>query len=160
MKKLLLFICLLFAVLFYHACSKDKSCTPKHVSSEVPQIEAYATANGLNTTVHPSGLYYEIIDPGSGAAAAANSKISIIYSGKLLSGYMFDEQTTPNNTSYNPAWSLTDLIEGWQIGIPLIKKGGHIKLIIPSALAYGCEGKGVVPGDAVLFFDIKLVDVQ
>ncbi len=160
MKKIPLIICLVVISIFGPACSKDKSCTPKHVSSEVPQIEAYAAANGINTTIHPSGLYYQIIDPGSGTAPAANSKISIIYTGKLLSGYKFDEQTTPNNTSNNPAWPLTNLIEGWQIGIPLIKKGGHIKLLIPSALAYGCKGKGVVPGDAVLFFDIKLVDVQ
>jgi FKBP-type peptidyl-prolyl cis-trans isomerase FkpA len=160
LKKLSLFIVLIFAVLFYPGCSKDESCTPKHVSSEASQIQAYAAANGINATAHPSGLYYEIIDPGSGTAASSSSEISITYTGKLLNGYLFDQQTTPNNTSYDPAWPLADLIPGWQIGIPLIKKGGQIKLIIPSALAYGCKGKGMVPGDAVLFFDIQLVDVK
>jgi FKBP-type peptidyl-prolyl cis-trans isomerase len=33
-------------------------------------------------------------------------------------------------------------------------------LIVPSALAYGCNGRAIIPGDAVLFFEIELVDVQ
>lgn len=161
LKKKVAFLSLLFlTILVYSGCKKNESCTAKPVGSEAPQIQAYAAANGITAIPHASGLYYEIIDPGSGTAASVNSKIVITYTGKLLNGHIFDQQTAPNNTYDNPAWPLTDLIEGWQIGIPLIKKGGHIKLIIPSALAYGCRGKGVVPGDAVLFFDIRLVDIQ
>jgi len=52
------------------------------------------------------------------------------------------------------------VISGWQIGIPLIQKGGFIKLIIPSALGYGCRGTGPIPGDAIIYFDIQLLDVQ
>ena len=51
-------------------------------------------------------------------------------------------------------------IEGWKIGIPLIKKGGKLKLIIPSALAYGCNDISGIPGNSILFFDIDLIDVQ
>jgi FKBP-type peptidyl-prolyl cis-trans isomerase len=32
-------------------------------------------------------------------------------------------------------------------------------LIIPSSLAYGCNATGPIPGDAVLYFEIELVDV-
>jgi len=51
------------------------------------------------------------------------------------------------------------LIAGWQIGLPLIHKGGEIKLIVPSSLAYGC-GNGPLPANSILYFDIHLVDVQ
>ncbi|MGC8000340.1 FKBP-type peptidyl-prolyl cis-trans isomerase, partial [Salmonella enterica] len=64
------------------------------------------------------------------------------------------------NTPQNPHWPLNGLIEGWVIGIPLIKEGGSIRLLVPSALAYGCEGRSVIPGNTPLFFEVTLVDVQ
>ena len=151
---------LLILVIFGTGCLKDNTCSPKTTASEAAQIQAYALANGINATAHSSGLYYEVINPGSGATATANSNIVITYTGKLTNGTIFDQQTTPNNTSVNPPWPLNQLIEGWRLGIPLIQEGGHIKLIIPSALAYGCIGKNSIPGDAILFFDIELLDVQ
>lgn len=142
---------------------KSDPCSPKTVASESPEIQAFAAANGISATVHASGLYYEVLDPGAGATPSLNSKIAITYTGKFLDGTTFDERLVPNNdpdpTSDNAPWRLGDLIEGWQIGIPLIQKGGHIKLIVPSAMAYGCTGFRSIPGNKILFFDINLVDV-
>jgi FKBP-type peptidyl-prolyl cis-trans isomerase FkpA len=72
----------------------------------------------------------------------------------LLDGRVFDQQTN----AIKPA-GLGTLIAGWQIGLPLIQKGGEIKLIVPSSLAYGC-GNGPLPANSILYFDIHLVDVQ
>ncbi len=137
-------------------CNKDKSCKPNPVGKEVAQIQAYASANGITATAHSSGLYYEIINMGSGPKANASSKISITYTGKYMNGQVFDEQLTPNVK----LWDLSGLIQGWVIGVPLISEGGHIKLIVPSSLAYGCAQYYDIPGNSVLFFDIHLVDVQ
>jgi len=73
-----------------------------------------------------------------------------------MNGTVFDEQLTPNTEP----WTLGGLIKGWIIGIPLIQEGGHIKLIIPSSLGYGCDQYYAIPGNSVLYFDIHLVDVQ
>jgi len=151
----LLFVLVLTIVVF-PACEKDKSCKAKSVDSEVPQIQAYAAANGINPTRHSSGLYYEIITPGTGPIASSNSKIYITYTGKFMNGQVFDEQTTPNAEG----WTLNGLIQGWIIGIPLIQKGGHIKLLVPSSLGYGCDDYYSIPGNSVLYFDVHLVDVQ
>lgn len=157
MKKIVFIPVVLMIVIVLSGCTKDKkACSPKSPASEVPQIQAYATANGITATAHSSGLYYEIIDPGSGPVANVNSKIKITYTGKFMNGNTFDEMLTPNE----PAWNLNGLIQGWIIGIPLIQKGGHIKLLIPSSLAYGCDQYYSIPGNSVLFFDIHLVDVQ
>lgn len=135
--------------------SSSQACTPATVSSEEPAIIAYASANGINTTRHSSGLYYEIISPGSGAAPSANSRVFVTYIGKLLDGSVFDQQTNADQTG----WVLGSLIAGWQIGLPLIQEGGEIKLIVPSSLAYGC-GNGPLPPNSILYFDVRLVDVQ
>lgn len=156
LKRTGLFFVSFIAILVFNGCSKDKSCKPKSVESEVPQMQAFAASNGINAAVHSSGLYYEIISPGNGSAASSNSMIKITYTGKLMNGTTFDEMTSPNAQ----AWPLTDLIKGWSIGIPLIKEGGRIKMIIPSSLAYGCEQYYSIPGNSVLYFDVTLVDVQ
>lgn len=120
----------------------------------------YAAQIGMTPTTHSSGMLYEILNPGTGTTATVDSYIAITYVGKYLNGEVFDQQSSPNNTAGNPHWPLSSLIEGWKIGIPMIKEGGSIRLLIPSALAYGCEGRSIIPGNTPLFFEISLVDVQ
>jgi FKBP-type peptidyl-prolyl cis-trans isomerase FkpA len=156
LKKTILFPVLFVIISIFPDCSKEKNCTPVPPSSETAQILAYASLKGMNGTTHSSGVYYEIISQGSGATASANSQIFITYVGKMLNDDVFDEQTSVNTKG----WQLSGLIEGWQIGIPLIQKGGRIKLIIPSALAYKCKPYGTLPANSILFFDITLVDIQ
>ncbi|HLG40499.1 MAG TPA: FKBP-type peptidyl-prolyl cis-trans isomerase [Chitinophagaceae bacterium] len=118
-------------------------------------MQAFALANGISATTHSSGLMYEIVDTGTGITASADSRVYITYTGQLPDGTTFDQQTNSSLTG----WRLNELIEGWKIGIPLIKEGGHIRLIIPSSMGYGCTGFGAIPGNSILFFDISLVDV-
>lgn len=162
MKKfVLLLVVSSFVVLTNPGCSKkNEACSPKNPASEASQMQTFAAANSMTLTTHPSGMMYQIIDPGTGATPTVNSKISIVYVGKFMNGEKFDEQLQANNTSTNPAWPLSGLIEGWKVGIPLIKEGGHIKLLVPSSMAYGCNQYYTIPGNSVLYFDIALVAVQ
>lgn len=154
MMKLFLLLATLLFIWFTGCIKHDQGCTTVKPQDEEAQILAYASANGITATKHMSGLYYEIMDWGSGAWPTVNSKVTVSYTGKLLNGNTFDQ-----NTNYTQM--LNQLIEGWQIGIPLIKKGGRIKLIIPSSLAYGCNGSGAaIPANSVLYFDIWLNDVK
>ena len=156
MKKLL-FPLFLALILFSDAgCLKESTaCTPKTPSSEATALQAYCAGNGITPTIHPSGLFYQIINQGTGPAATANSTIYITYVGKLVDGTVFDQQSNASATG----WPLNQLIEGWRVGIPLIQKGGEIKLVVPSSMAYGCSGYGSIPGNAILYFDITLVNV-
>lgn len=138
-------------------CIKDTGCQNKSIDSERSTMQAYATANGITATAHSSGLYYQVTNPGSGVTPNSNSKVFVTYTGKLLDGTQFDAGTTPVTGG---GWALSGLISGWQVGLPLIQKGGSIKLIIPSSMAYGCQGAGTIPSNAILYFDITLNDVQ
>ncbi len=153
MNNLLLIACLL--IISFSRCSKNETgCMPVKPETEEPKIIAYAAADSMHVSKHSSGIYYEIIDPGSGLTPTLNSELSVTYTGKFLNGTKFDEATNPIN------FNLNRVIEGWQIGLPLIKKGGRIKLIIPSAYAYGCNGSGSIPPNSALFFDVSLIDVK
>ncbi|MCX6297073.1 MAG: FKBP-type peptidyl-prolyl cis-trans isomerase, partial [Bacteroidetes bacterium] len=56
-------------------------------------------------------------------------------------------------------FGLNEVIKGWTEGIPYFKKGGKGKLIIPADLGYGSDDYNGIPGNSVLIFDIKLIDV-
>lgn len=144
-----------FTLLFtLSGCLKDNSCKPKTVASELSTMQGFASANGITTQTHSSGMLYQIVSQGSGATPTTASRVSVRYTGKLMNGTIFE-----SNTGTPVQFILGQVIKGWQLGLPLIQKGGVIRLIIPSSLAYGCEGAGTIPGDSVLYFEVELVDV-
>jgi FKBP-type peptidyl-prolyl cis-trans isomerase FkpA len=155
MIRILLSLSLVIVLFAGDSCVKDAVCMDKTVQSEQTEIVNYAAANGINATAHSSGLYYQITNGGSGPSPTAGSKVFIKYTGKLLNGTIFD-----NQSSAPVSYGLNGMILGFQIGLPLIQKNGIIKLIIPSSLAYGCKGFAGVPGNSVLYFDVELTDVQ
>ncbi|MEN9684524.1 MAG: hypothetical protein RLZZ28_310 [Bacteroidota bacterium] len=157
MKKIFGLILVISLSILVDSCGKtsDGGCQPASIASENAQMVAYCTANGINYQTDPSGLLYEIILPGSGLSPNSTSTIAVVYTGKLLNGTTFDATSNPIQLS------LSSVIDGWKIGLPLIKKGGRIKLIIPSALAYSCAGAGnTIPPNTPLFFDVTLTDVK
>ena len=159
MNKIIVALCLIAACFMDTSCSKktDSGCSNVSVASEDAAMLAYASANGITATKHSSGMYYQIMSQGTGATPNTSSKVFVKYTGKLPDGTVFDQQQDHTKTG----WVLGGLIGGWQIGLPLIQKGGKIKLIIPSSYGYGCNGsQGVIPANSILFFEIELIEVQ
>ena len=139
---------LLFAV--FSSCEKSwDSEEQKIIDHQI--IEQYAKENNLNGSFTESGLYYVIYQEGSEAKPTIESKVTVKYKGYYTDGKLLDEGTIKN-------YPLGNLIRGWQEGIKLIGKGGKMKLIIPSYLAYGHTPSGDVRPDAVLVFDVELID--
>jgi len=143
-----------FFIVIFSGCS-DNGCKPVKPESEDGQMMAYATAKGYAVTKHSTGMYYQILNAGAGPTPTLSSKVYVTYTGKRLDDTIFDQSTVP------VSFGLSQLIEGWQIGLQLIKKGGSLRLIVPSSMAYGCTGSGsIIPANSILYFDITLVDVQ
>ena len=136
------------------SCKDD--CNPeKQVQRDEATIINFLSEKNITAQRHSSGVYYQIINTGAGNITYnSNTTVSVKYSGRLLSGSVFDPGG-PHPISFN----LGGVIPGWQIGVPLIQKGGKIRLFIPSGLAYGCDGQGPISSNEVLDFDIELVDV-
>ena len=153
-----IWVCVLIVSgLIINSCSKSNTsgCQPVPVGSEKDAMVAFCTANSITYTQDASGLLYQIILPGSDPAPTLSSNVSVTYTGKLMNGTTFDASATPITLA------LSGVIDGWKIGIPLIKKGGRIKLLIPSALAYSCTGAGTsIPPNSPLYFDVTLTDVK
>lgn len=149
MKKYLLLLFLIPAA--FSSCKKDSFDPAKQAAADDAAIQAYIKANNITATKDPSGIYYEVVTPGTdNNYPTINSTVTVNYTGKLLNGTVFDSATgfqTP----------LSNVVKGWQIGIPHISTGGRILLLIPSALGYGNQAEGSIPKNSVLIFTIDLL---
>jgi FKBP-type peptidyl-prolyl cis-trans isomerase FkpA len=140
-------IFILFGLFSSTSCSKSSV-------SEQEQMLAFAKKNNINYTKDPSGLWYEIINPGTGTKPRATSTVSAAYIGTFMNEKIFDSTSKPID------FGLNGVIQGWTIGLQLIAPGGEIKLIIPSSLGYGQYGRGPIPGGSPLYFNVKLAAIK
>ena len=143
---------LLFGMLFF-SC-KDGLTPEQQLQADIGKIEDYLNEHNLVAESTASGLHYIITTPGTGGHPSASSTVTVNYVGKLLKNEKIFDQTTGTPVTF----PLQNLIEGWQEGIPKLKKGGKGTFFIPSALGYGPYGSGDIPANAPLIFEIELVN--
>jgi FKBP-type peptidyl-prolyl cis-trans isomerase FkpA len=159
MKKAVLALAILGMCIYFIGCNKGNatgyfSCSGTAAVNDTSQLLGFAKYYGITPVTDTSWLYYQIINQGTGAFPMGSSKITVNYVGKYMNGDNFDSTTAP------ATFQLDSLITGWQYGLPKIQAGGRIKLLIPSALAFGCVGSGQIPPNSPLYFDITLISVQ
>jgi FKBP-type peptidyl-prolyl cis-trans isomerase FkpA len=99
---------------------------------------------------------------GTGATAAPGNQVTVAYTGWLhdssrpdAKGSQFDSQT-----SFSFRLGTGEVIRGWDQGVAGMRVGGQRRLVIPPELAYGSSGRGPIPPNATLVFDITLNSVQ
>jgi len=149
MKKYFLLLSLL--IIGVSSCKKESSFNAAaQAVTDNAAIKAYIAANNITATEDPSGLYYSVLIPGTGAYPTASSTVNVNYTGTLLDGTVFQTLSNLNDP-------LSGLIKGWQIGLPHINTGGRILLMIPSGLGYGNNGQSGIPANSVLIFTIDLL---
>jgi FKBP-type peptidyl-prolyl cis-trans isomerase FkpA len=153
MKKLLL---ILLLPVFVFSCKKENDTCPevnaKAPDAEIAALRTFMTSNAITATEDARGFFYTIDIAGTGSKPTACSAVSVNYSGKLTNGTQFD---TGTNVSFN----LSQLIVGWQLGIPLVNAGGTITLYLPPSFAYGPNAVNGIPANSILIFTVKLNQV-
>ena len=97
------------------------------------KIQYYFKLNDITDIIaDPSGVYIKHLEEGTGEVAGASiDQVTVTYVGSFMSnGVVFDQSASA------VTFTLDKLIEGWQIGIPYMKKGGKAQLFVPSELGY------------------------
>lgn len=157
---------ILFVLLFFLACLSACNKTTDVAAQVKAQaviddnlISSYLNSKGLPINhVDTTGVCYIIDTLGVGNDLFTNStSITVGYTGRLLTTGAIFAQTN----SFHPSFVLGQVIKGWQLGIPQIKKGGTVTLFIPSRYAYGpfAQPQVNLPANAVLTFDITLYNI-
>jgi len=121
--------------------------------------EAFLVANkvkdGVKTTA--SGLQYKITTEGKGAKPKSTDTVSVNYRGTLIDGTEFDSSYKRNEPVSFP---LDKVIPGWTEGIQLLGVGSKAQFVIPSSLAYGESAPPQIGPNAVLVFDVELLEIK
>ncbi len=145
---------LLFSITFLN-CSKEVELSPADQLVKDKQIiEEYLINHNLTAQNTASGLYYILEQTGNGSSPNINSTVKVKYKGYLTNDVVFDK-TTGNEVV---EFKLKEVIKGWQEAIPFMKIGGKGKFLIPSQYCYAGNSQGSIPKNAVLIFDIDLID--
>ena len=100
-----------------------------------------------------SGLQYKKLIEGTGRKPTAKKRVKVHYRGMLLNGHVFDSSYSSDEPV---SFGLKSVIKGWTEGIPLMPSGSIYVFLIPSELAYGERGSGVIPPNSPLIFEVEL----
>ena len=116
-----------------------------------PDFTAYASITGLQM---------EDLQVGTGAEAQTGNTVVVHYTGWLLDGTKFDS-SIDRNDPFEFVLGAGEVIQGWDQGVVGMKVGGKRRLAIPPDMAYGTSGAGgVIPANAVLVFEVELLEVK
>lgn len=119
---------------------------------DTTNIGVFVRANGLNTLKTASGLQILVTRVGTGRPPRGDSDVEVTYTGKLLTGEIFDSGNIDGN--------IAGFIPGFSAGLQLLPVGSSAVLLIPSVYAYGASGSGSIPPNASLAFTVTLDKVN
>lgn len=141
---------------------QDELIRQNHIDDSI--ITVYVKQNNLKVEKTATGLYYVVLKAGTGAKPGPGMTATVNYTGKLLSGKIFDSNTDPAFGHVQPFdfhVGKGDVIKGWDEGVALMPIGSQYTFILPSSLGYGPHGQGPDIGpNSVLVFDIELLDAK
>lgn len=139
----------------------EKQVNVPDVIEEVPVDEgqAYMHINAQKPGVETleSGLQFEILEQGDGRSPGPTDTVVTHYHGTFINGDVFDssvERGTP------AAFPVNRVIKGWTEALQMMKEGDVWRLVIPPHLAYGERGRGGIPPNSTLVFEVELIEVQ
>jgi FKBP-type peptidyl-prolyl cis-trans isomerase len=131
-----------------------------HKESAKPAAAKPAAAAPAKPVTTASGLVYQDVAVGKGAAAKAGDTVVVHYTGWLTDKTKFDSSRDRNEPFEFPLGE-GRVIPGWDEGVAGMKVGGKRKLTIPPNLGYGAAGAGgKIPPNATLLFDVELLGIK
>jgi FKBP-type peptidyl-prolyl cis-trans isomerase FkpA len=139
----------LFQTRMQAAAQKQKELAKPYLENAAKEKDAQKMA---------SGLIYRQIKAGTGAQPKASDIVKVHYTGTLIDGKEFDSSVKRGQPVEFP---LGQVIPCWTEGVGKMKVGGKAKLVCPSDIAYGDQGRPpIILGGATLVFEVELLDVK
>lgn len=142
------------------ACTKREVMADKQSGVPAQAVTAAVAPTAVPASSEELGTL-QIKDQvvGTGSEAVAGHKVSVNYTGRLLTGKQFD--TSIGRGPFVFKLGAGQVIQGWDQGVAGMKVGGKRQLVIPPHMGYGAAGAGgIIPPNATLVFDVELLGVE
>ena len=130
------------------AIEREKKASADYVYEMSQSPGAQRTASGM--------VYIPVLE-GTGRTPTATDTVNVHYHGTFRDGSVFDSSVDRGEPI---SLSLANVIPCWTEGLQRMKVGGKAKLICPSDIAYGDNGRDPIPGGAALTFEVELLGVE
>jgi len=120
------------------------------------------SAGGNVSIGNPAALTVTNTVVGTGAEAVAGKEVVVNYAGWLYNPAASDFKGTAFDSGTDLKFKIGagSVIAGFEQGVTGMKVGGKRTILIPSNLAYGASGRGSIPPNAGLVFEVELTKVQ
>jgi len=130
-----------------------KKRVPLQKAKDIKKIDDFLASKGIKAEQDTSGLRYVLHTNKGGVKPSVESCVEVSYQGLFFDGNQeFD-------SAPSAVFPLRQVVPGWTYGIPKLGVGDSATLYLPSGLAYGARGRGRIPPDAILVFNVKLIRV-
>lgn len=151
---------LMLVLLTAISCKKAEEIpTPaEQLEIDIAKIQEFLVLNNLTAQSTLSGLHYIISEAGhADDYPDLDDEVQVHYKGFYIdSGGIFDQNLDDEDPS---PFLLSNTIAGWREGMQLFNIGAKGMLLIPSGLAYGPYPPSGVKPNAVMVFEIELLDI-
>ena len=149
-----------------NAASPANTATTSDVNPPKPPAAAVTTSTvagasiaalGVGSTVTTSsGLVFKLVKQGQGPSPKASDTVKVHYRGTFSDGKEFDSSYSRGTPAEFP---LNRVIACWTEGVQRLQVGGSARLTCPPAIAYGERGRGGIPPNATLNFEVELLGI-
>ncbi|MBN8688981.1 MAG: FKBP-type peptidyl-prolyl cis-trans isomerase [Chitinophagales bacterium] len=134
--------------------------------AEIAVVEKFVNEKKITTQKTPSGVFVEIMNPGTGNLIDSGKYVSLNYTGTTFQGKKFDSNLDPAFGHVQPL-SFTvgngEMIKGFDEAMRFLRPGATAKIYVPSLLAYGPTpppGSTVIKPYENLVFELVVTDVK
>jgi len=107
----------------------------------------------------PNGVLWHDDSTGVGDSLDVDMTAVVHYTGWLPDGTPFDT-SRESGTPFSFRVGAGEVIEAWDTALIGMRPGGRRKLIVPPSMGYGSEPFGPLPANAVLVFEVELLEIR
>lgn len=124
---------------------------------ENDEMQMFIRRYGWQMQRTPTGLYVQILEPGSGNLYVENDRVAVAYRTFLLSGEMVYCSDSDGVKRF--VVNRSEEIDALHEAVQLLRPGAKARLVIPSHLGYGVAGDGDrIQGLQPFMMEISMLD--
>lgn len=134
----------------------------KNKAEETTNITAYLQKNYPSVKPDADSIFYLETTKGKGPQVKEGDSLEIKYKGMFLDGTVFDQSDRgPGSGTFKIVYNKNmALIQGWISVLGKMNEGDKVKILIPSKMAYGPQGRSQIPPYSPLIFEMELVTLK
>ena len=162
MKRFLAGIILTSVAVAFFACNKDNSLE-KLRENELKILDEFISVHYPDSIPKPSGLYYIEAIKGEGDSLKLGDRVQIFYATWTIDSILVDESEGYTvGHRFEPLEFVVgsgEVIAGLEEAATYMQLNTKANLVLPSEIAYGQNGSGIISGFTTLLMEVEVYKV-